>query len=89
MWLTGVAQPLSFHPPSELAAGKTYPQRGPLSDAEFDAYFLSYGASLSLLHSARSLSLCSEARSIHAGLKVLLAGDVWANYREADFQRKK
>ncbi|KAF7336129.1 hypothetical protein MVEN_02160100 [Mycena venus] len=29
-----------------------------------------------------------EARSIHAGLKVLLARDVWGNYREADFQRK-
>ncbi|KAJ7714122.1 hypothetical protein B0H16DRAFT_1248497, partial [Mycena metata] len=29
-----------------------------------------------------------EARSIHAGLKALLARDVWANYREADFQRK-
>ncbi|KAF8205198.1 hypothetical protein K438DRAFT_1964285 [Mycena galopus ATCC 62051] len=29
-----------------------------------------------------------EARSIHGGLKALLAGDVWANYREADFQRK-
>lgn len=57
VWLTGVAQPLSFHPPSELAAGKTYPQRGPLSDAEFDAYFLSYGASLSLL-SSRSHSTC-------------------------------
>ncbi|KAJ6526425.1 hypothetical protein B0H19DRAFT_547008 [Mycena capillaripes] len=31
---------------------------------------------------------CSEARSIHAGLKTLLARDVWGNYREADFQRK-
>ncbi|KAK7044309.1 hypothetical protein R3P38DRAFT_3258482 [Favolaschia claudopus] len=29
-----------------------------------------------------------EARSIHAGLKTLLSGDVWANYREADFERK-
>ncbi|KAJ7652482.1 hypothetical protein DFH06DRAFT_536412 [Mycena polygramma] len=29
-----------------------------------------------------------EARAIHAGLKALLARDVWANYREADFQRK-
>ncbi|KAJ7106870.1 hypothetical protein C8R43DRAFT_207304 [Mycena crocata] len=29
-----------------------------------------------------------EARSIHAGLKTLLARDVWGNYREADFQRK-
>ncbi|KAJ7083470.1 hypothetical protein C8R44DRAFT_903908 [Mycena epipterygia] len=29
-----------------------------------------------------------EARSIHAGLKTLLSRDVWANYREADFQRK-
>ncbi|KAJ6489891.1 hypothetical protein C8R45DRAFT_992076 [Mycena sanguinolenta] len=38
--------------------------------------------------SEQAALVAREARSIHGGLKTLLAGDVWANYREADFQRK-
>ncbi|KAJ7160379.1 hypothetical protein C8R46DRAFT_1286139 [Mycena filopes] len=37
---------------------------------------------------AAAAVVAREARSIHTGLKALLARDVWANYREADFQRK-
>ncbi|CAK5262332.1 unnamed protein product [Mycena citricolor] len=42
------------------------------------------------MESTTAIGLSREARSIHAGLKVLLGRDVWApaNFREAEFQRK-